>query len=63
MRELNFSWNHVLPLRRLASYETPFLVAMLRALAMASAKLTDPELIGLILLRSRLPEVLGCGKG
>lgn len=43
-------------------YETPFSAANPRALATASAKLTLPELDGLILLRSRLPELLGCGR-
>jgi hypothetical protein len=33
------------------------------ALAIASAMLTVPELTGLILLRSTLPELVGCGKG
>jgi len=31
------------------------------AFAIASAMLTEPELVGLMLLRSRLPELLGCG--
>ena len=35
---------------------------MLRALVTASAKLTEPEWTGLTLLRSMLPELLGCGR-
>lgn len=46
----------------LLPYETPFSAAKPRALATASAKLTLPELEGLILLRSRLPELDGCGR-
>ena len=41
------------------SYATPFSAAIPRARAIASAKLTDPELMGLILLRSRLPDEEG----
>jgi hypothetical protein len=29
---------------------------------MASAMLTDPELTGLMLLKSTLPELMGCGR-
>lgn len=36
---------------------------MPRALATASAKLTEPELTGLMLLKSMLPLLLGCGTG
>jgi len=32
-------------------------------LAIASAILTEPELTGLMELRSTLPELIGCGKG
>lgn len=34
---------------------------MLRALATASCTAIEPELTGLMLLRSILPELLGCG--
>lgn len=36
---------------------------MPRALAIASAKLTEPEFVGLMLLKSTFPELDGCGKG
>lgn len=45
-----------------ASYGTPFSAAKPLALAIASAMLTVPELTGLILLRSKLPELLGWGR-
>ena len=48
---------------RLASISTPFSAAYPRALAMASAKLTEPELVGLMLLRSTFPVFVGWGKG
>jgi hypothetical protein len=48
---------------RLESYETPLSAAKPRALAIASAMLTEPELTGLIELRSTLPELIGCGRG
>lgn len=50
----------LLPLR-LPPYDTPLSAAMPLAFATASAKLTDPEFTGLILLKSILPEPLGCG--
>ena len=53
---------YVLPLDRPASYDTPFSAAIPLAFAIASAMLTEPEFTGLMLLRSRLPELLGCGK-
>jgi hypothetical protein len=40
----------------------PFCAANPRALASASWMLTEPELTGLIALRSRLPECVGWGK-
>ena len=46
---------------RLTSYDTPFSAAIPLALAIASAKLTEPEFEGLILLRSTFPELIGCG--
>ena len=48
---------------RLESYETPLSAAKPRALAIASAMLTEPELTGLMELRSTLPEITGCGNG
>jgi hypothetical protein len=45
-----------------ASKARPFCAAKPRAFASASWILTEPELTGLIALRSRLPEVVGCGK-
>jgi hypothetical protein len=47
----------------LESYEArPRFSAMLRALAMASAMLTEPLLVGLMPLRSTLPVLDGCGR-
>ena len=54
---------NVLPFRPRESYEMPFSAAIPRALATASDKLTDPELTGLMLLKSTLPELVGCGIG
>jgi hypothetical protein len=52
--------SHSLPSLLLrGSYVTPFSAAIPLAFAIASAMLTVPELTGLILLRSRLPELLG----
>ena len=55
MNEMHIPW--------LDSYETPLSAANPRALAIASAMLTEPELTGLTELRSTLPELIGCGKG
>lgn len=43
----------------LESYETPLSAANPRAFAIASAMLTEPELTGLMELRSTLPELMG----
>ena len=42
--------------------EYPLSAAILRALVTASARLTEPEWTGLILLRSMVPELLGLGR-
>lgn len=54
--------DHWLSIPGRASKARPFCAAKPRALASASWMLTEPELTGLMALRSRLPELVGCGK-
>ena len=46
-------------LRPRGASKTPFSAAIPRALAIASARLTEPEFVGFIWLKSKLPELLG----